>query len=505
MKLNHRWLETRSWTQLLLGSACMLGLGCGDAATDPLVTSNTDSDPVTELGQELRGRGFGHGPRRSHRGRRGHRPTPPPAPAPCDVGSLDDLLQAINADLVSRDADDQPFTRYFSLRDRASKLGCGSELDGERAALSKMLNSVSIEPTLAAPLAVDADQTLFRIDLRDYSLDRALSVGGQRFPDGWEALLAAVPSALELVGDDADDAKSDTQTAVPVLFGSAFIAAAARAPLYYSLLGIPADVDDFLSEELGVDVAGGEGVRAGFSAAAQGGQRELLAERFDLGTRIGYVWQISEFGGSLFEDPLGSPSGERELSFTLPNGLLGHVLADGNGRVRSASNVLIDAAEADGRARIATSFFASRAQGVDVSDEVRNFVLANPGEFDPAERAAILALYPAAAELEEILANDRDQFVARALQQINLDIASEPDPITRSFRDFSAPVDAATAAGELFVSADELLDNLDLLDPSLAPLAGGTVSRERFDAAYLSALCTLGVTAENQVDQALCD
>ena len=28
---------------------------------------------------------------------------------------------------------------------------------------------------------------------------------------------------------------------------------------------------------------------------------------------------------------------------------------------------------------------------------------------------------------------------------------------------------------------------------------------ERFDAAYLSALCTLGVTAENQVDQALCD
>src|SRR5688572_6753724 len=205
MKLNHRGLQGRIWTQRLLGSACLIALGCGDAGTDVVLDSNTDTDPVAELSQELRGRGFGHGPRRGHRGRR-HRPTPPappPAPATCNVGSLDDLLQSINVDLAARDADDRPFTRYVTLRDRAQELGCGSELDGERAALSKLINSVSLNPVLEPPVPLDVDLTLFRIDLRDFDWDRDVTVGNQSFTDVWEALIASVPSALELVGDDA--------------------------------------------------------------------------------------------------------------------------------------------------------------------------------------------------------------------------------------------------------------------------------------------------------------
>lgn len=510
MKLDHRGLETSVWTQLLLGSAVVAGLGCGAAEPGGELGPSTNSDAVADLSQELRGRGHRGLRQREHRRGfwRDRQHTPPASPPPvaaCGLRDSDAVFAAVNADVTTIDADDRPFTRYFDLGDRARALGCGRALDGERAALNKLINSTSIDPTISPALAIDADETLYRIDLRDYQWDRSVSVAGDDFADAWEALIAATPYAVEFVGDDADSAKSATQTSVPVLFGSAFVAAAARAPLYYALLDIPADVAELLSDELLVDVQNDPSVRAGFSAAALGGERDFLAERFDLGVRAGYVWQVSDFAGDLFDDPLGAASGERELSFTLPNGLLAHVLADGSGDVVSTSTVLIDAAESDSRARIATSLLASRARGVELTDQVRGFVLANPGNFNAAERAEILALYPAAGELQQLLDFDRDAFVARALQAINLDIEAEPEPISQSFRDFSAPVDAATAAAELFVSTEQLVQELRLLDPSLESLAsGGTVSREVFTAAYRSSLCILGVVLENQVAPGLC-
>ncbi|MEY2935792.1 MAG: hypothetical protein RL033_6541 [Pseudomonadota bacterium] len=509
MKLNHQSLETR-WMQALLGSVFLAGLGCGAAEPEAIMASDTSSGSIAELSQSLRGRGPGIGSRRHHRGGRGHHhtpTTPPPTPPPvasCGASDSDELLQTINSDLTTLDNDDLPFTRYFNLGDRAQELGCGSALDGERAALSKLINSLSLDPSLEQPIAIDADQTVYRIDLRDFQWDRSIRVGNVAFDDAWEALIASSPYALEFTGDDADDAKEDTGTAVPVVFGSAFVAAAARAPLYYSLLDIPADADDFLRDELGIDVNDTESIRAGFSAATRAGERDLLAERFDIQIRAGYVWQIADFGADLFDDPLGNASGERELAFTLPNGLLGHVLADGNGRVKATADVLLDSLESDNRARIATSFLRQRAQGVDVTDEIRAFVLANPGNFNPAERAAILAAYPAAVDLQQILDSDRDGFVARALQQLNLDIETTPEPISQSFTDFSAPVDAATAAAELFVTTGDLLANLDLVDPALAPLATGTVSRDVFTANYRSSLCILSTVLENPVDSALC-
>ncbi len=511
MKQNHRGLDTRVAGHLLLGSVFIAGLGCAGAEPGD---SSTHSDPVAELGQELRGRHQRSALERRHqrgfwRGRRHAPPAPQPPPPPppaaqCGPSSVDELLQLINDDVSALDSDDQPFQRYVTLVDRAPLLGCGRTLDGERAALSKLVNSVSIAPVLSRPVAIDADETVYRLDLRDYGWDRQLSVAGDTFPDGWEALIASTPYALELVGEDADDAKADLETAVPVLLSGPFLAAVARAPLYYSLLDIPADADELLSAALGVDVAGDDSIRAGFRAQTRAGERDFLAERFEQTFRAGYVWQLSEFGGDLLDDPLGAAQGERELTFTLPNGLLAHVLADGNGQVIDTSDVLLDAAESDQRARIATSFLALRAQGVEVTDEVRAFVLANPGNFSVAERAAILALYPAAAELRQLLDSDRDDFVGRALQALDIDLESEPEPISQSFNDFSAAVDAATAAAELFVSSEELLDNLALLDPSLESLAGGTVSREVFTQAYLSSLCILGAVEENQVNPALC-
>src|SRR3954470_14322280 len=82
---------------------------------------------------------------------------------------------------------------------------------------------------------IDADQTIYRLDLRDFDWNRPIAGGAARLSDAWEALIAQSPYALPYVGDDADDAVADTGTSVPVLLGSAFVSAAARAPLYYSL------------------------------------------------------------------------------------------------------------------------------------------------------------------------------------------------------------------------------------------------------------------------------
>jgi hypothetical protein len=378
------------------------------------------------------------------------------------------------------------------------ELGCGAGLDGERDALAKALNSVSIDARARGLVPVDADRELFRIDLRDYQWDRQIVVGGARFSDAWEALIAQSPYALEYTGDDADDAKADTGTTVPLLFSNALVAAVARAPLYYALLGIPADADDFLRDALGIDVASAETARAGFSSAAQGGEANFLAQRFEIEVRAGVAWQISEFGG-LFDDPLGSADGEREILFSLPNGFQGHILADADGRVRSSSNVLSDALEGDGKARIATSFFRSRARGVQLQDEVRDFVRRNPRNFAADERAAIRAAFPRQRALQQLLAADNAIF-GSALQISGLDIESSPEPVSQSFGAFAADVDLETAAGDLLVSPADLSSSIDLLDPAFSVLRdGGEIDRSDFDLLYRGAACILTAVLNNQV------
>jgi len=511
MKFSHHGASQRGLTLSVLGGLCAAWLGTACSAQSP--------DTIDGLQQSLRS-GKSRAAQASHRSHRGHRGGHghaggshgggAPTPVTCDASQLinqDALYQTINADLSSLDAEDRLFTRYLSLADLAN--ACTGSLDADRAALSKLVNSLSISATLTQPLAVDAAETLYRIDLRDYDWDRQLVLGGTRFDDAWEAVIAESPYALEFVGDDADDATSDTGTRVPVLLGSAFVEAATRAPVYYALLDIPADLDDLLANQLAIDVASaradGETVRAGFVAEGLEGETQFLAERFDIEVRAGVAWQISEFGGDLFEDPLGNASGERELVFTLPNGLQGHVVADANGRVKAASDVVIDIEQGDLHARMASSFLRLRAPGVVVQDEVRPFVLANPGNFNRAERDAILAVYPAADDLASVLGADRSNFFAASLAGLGQDIDDAPEPVSQTLANFNADVDLATAAGELMVTAEDLRENLALLDPALSVLDGGSIARSDFDQLYTGATCIFGVVLENQVDPAVCD
>jgi hypothetical protein len=482
-----------------LGGVCFTALVMGCSALDRGV-----------IGDVLDGHGNGHPA--GHGGHGG--PPPESGPPATSCGGLltsDEVLQEIAFDLASADAADRPFLRYVSLANEANARGCGDVLNVQRAALNKLVNSLSLSTTLSAPLPVDVNLTLYRLDLRDYDWDRTISVGNVDFSDGWEALIASSPYAVEFAGDDADDAKADAQTTVPVLFADAFVAAASTAPLYYGLLGIPDNLDDFLLDDLGIDVAADradhELVRAGLEGTGFAAA-EFLAERFDIEVRAGYVWQIfSDFDGAaaLIDDPLGTPPAEeRELAFTLPNGLLGHALADANGTRIDASDLLLDTNEVDFRAKVARSYFRLRPQGVAVTDALRQLVLDNPGDYSPEEVAAVLDIYPDAGELNAVLASDRAIFAA-SLADVGVDIDAQPEPIGQTFASFDADVTLATAAADLYLTPEELRENLSVLDPALGVLDGGAVDRDDFTTLYVNSLCVLGVINENQVSPELCD
>jgi hypothetical protein len=423
----------------------------------------------------------------------------------------DDILELVATDLSSLDADDRAFARYLSLADEANAKGCGAVLNTSRAGLNKIVNSVSLSSTLSPLTAIDANQTLYRLDLRDYDWDRVVNVGGASFVDAWEAIIASSPYAVPYVGDEADAAAAASGTAVPVLFGGALVDAVANAPLYYAVLGIPADIDDFLLSDLGIDVdaarASNEIVRAGFDGN-QTSASEFLAERFDIRVRSGSVWQLfSGEGGfdALSADPLGTPaSQERELVFTLPNGLLAHVVADGDGAVQGDSALTLDTNQNNFRAQVASSYLRLRALGVAPSDEVRQLALASASSFSPEELTRILAVYPSASDREAIVEDDRNA-LASALARIDIDIDDAPEPASEVFLRFDLDVDLEAAAGALLVGAEELEDNLALLDPALGVLANGSVDRDDFDQLYASSLCILSVVNENVADPDVCE
>jgi hypothetical protein len=431
-----------------------------------------------------------------------------------DCGGLiggDELYATIASDLARLDAEDAPFARYLSLANQANASGCGPVLDGARAALDKLVNSVSLNTTLTEPIPIDVNETLYRIDLRDYEWDRAIAVDGTSFTDAWEAIIASSAYAVPFVGDDADNSVADTGTNVPVLFGDAFVATVAKAPLYYALLSIPENIDDFLVDDLGVDVAAaraaGEVVRAGFDGTDVS-RTEFLAERFDLEVRAGSVWQIlSGEGGAdaLIDDPLSTPdSDERELVFTLPNGLLGHALADGDGQRIDDSALTLDTNQNNFRSLVGVSYFRLRAQGVAPSDQIRQLTLNDADRFTPAELAQILAVYPSAGELARIVAADRS-LVEIGLARINIDIDAVPEPISQLFAEFDRDVDLDRAGGDLLIGSEQLGRNLQLLDPALAVLGdGGSVDRDDFSVLYRQSLCILSVVNENQVDPLIC-
>jgi mono/diheme cytochrome c family protein len=428
--------------------------------------------------------------------------------------TFDQLYEAVQRDVRAFDSDDRESLRYVTLTNRYNAGACADTLDRERFAIIKLVNMLSTRASIRTPEPIDGDRLIYRINLRDYNWDREVEVGGTQFRDGWEAIIASSPYAVPFVGDQAEDVRADTLTDVPVMNADALLDVAALGDLYYGLIGV--DVGQsfgaFISNDLGIDVedniADGDAVRAGTTRSAISRQ-DRVVERHEIGVRQGILWQSFDFaaddaGQSIFSDPFSFNQGGTEAIFSLPNGMLGFIIADENDNIVGESDILLDTFQNDFVARTSVSCSNCHAQGFNpVVDEVGPFVLANRLRFVRDDFEAVSEVYVDPADFAEIIEQDSSLFL-QSLQRAGLPTTGS-DPVAGAFVRFNVDVDLAVAAGDLGVTPEELRDNLNLLDPALSALRQTTIERQNFTAAFEQSLCIMQGISNNAPDPDRCD
>src|SRR5262249_37888741 len=121
------------------------------------------------------------------------------------------------------------FVRYITLTHLANAGLSERDLQTARQAVSKLLNSLSWHPRITRPTPINPEQTLFRIDLRNYKWNSSL----------WERLVSAYPYRLLTGTPEARALAAATGTDLAALRGDWFVATASRPPLYQDLLQLP--------------------------------------------------------------------------------------------------------------------------------------------------------------------------------------------------------------------------------------------------------------------------
>jgi serine/threonine-protein kinase len=428
--------------------------------------------------------------------------------------TYDEIYQLIQGDLLIQDADDRPFTRYLSLTNRYNSGICSDDMDVDRWAMNKMVNMLSINARIEEPVAINSDQTLYRLDIRDYDWDRAVEVDGQNFDDVWEAFIAIDPYAVPFVGDEADVVRLESETDVTILNVDQLLDTAIIGNLYYAAIDVDVDqtLDDFILDELGINEDDNldqeELIRAGTTQSILSRQ-DTLVQRQDIEVRSGALWERFDFDAneqneSIFEDVFDFQEGGSQAIFSLPNGLLGYIIADEDRNILEESDILFDTLQNDFVVRTAVSCSTCHAQGfLPVVDQVRDFVQRNRRDFDADDFELVQEVYPSASEFAQEIERDSELYqsaVSRA--GVPTDVS---DPVSDVFLRFDLDVNLQVAAGDLGVRPDDLDNDLNLLDPALGVLESFTIDRDDFTELYTASLCVMQSFSQNQPDLDLCD
>jgi mono/diheme cytochrome c family protein len=446
----------------------------------------------------------------------------PRPPCSDQLFDFDALYRTVAGDLAQLNPADQISTRYLALTNRYTAGVCpDTSLDRDRQGMNKLVNALSTDVTIVAPVPINVDQTIYRIDLRDYGWDQAVTLANDDgstldFVNKWEAIARNNPYAVPFVGDDADAARRFSASDFPVMLADSMLDTASIGNLYYALIGVDVrdTLDNFILVDLGIDVSqnliDADQVRAGTSRSLISGQ-DRVVQRDEIEIRNGVLWQVFDFaddtqGQSIFENPFGFAEDGAFAMFTLPNGMFGFIIADANGNIVEDSDILLDTNQNNFRAATSISCSNCHARGlIEVVDEVREIALANvlANGLDPVEVEQLRAVYPEAAEFARISAADTQTFYTSALARAALPTTSD-DPISQVYFRFDEDMRLADAAGDLGQSPDELLRNLSLLQPELSALAEGVLDRDDFTQFYVDSLCQLQVASENAPSPDLC-
>jgi len=416
-----------------------------------------------------------------------------------------DTLTSIAADLSKIEKtsrDDLLFVRYFTITHLYNAGLDDDQLATYRNALSKLINSLSWGRRVRPPRAVDAQQTLFAIDLRDYKWNEKI----------WEAIADTNPYGVKYDSTAAKYSYKTTGTDLPVVRGDWFVAAASRPPLYHKVLQLP-DTDIALEKLLQVDIDENlrtkRVARAGFNGSGVS-QNNRLIERHESDLTNGAYWKSYDFAGNdgvknLFAHPLG-PKGTNafvpdggEIIFNLPNGLQAYLLVDAKGKRidKGPTNVVSDPVQKDRAVVNGLSCMSCHVAGmIFKQDEVREHVENNRASFAAREVETVLSLYPTAGTFDALQKEDAARF-AEAVKKTGAPVAKQ-DPIVQLALRFEAELGVKLAAAEVGLPVEDFLNGLDrspALSRTLGSLKvpGRTIKREVFVSTFGSIVKDLGL------------
>lgn len=359
------------------------------------------------------------------------------------------FAEAALRDLGEVSESDKKSIRYFSFRTQYNgKLPCEEDdafarrLELYKSGFNKLINSLSLGPSLVVPETVDdTKELLVKVDIRDLKWDS----------DKWDKIVAEYPYGYDPDGDTILKSLSNAiDTKLPIMRADWFMANASRPKLYHALLELPKNIAD-LEKTLGVDV--NENIkrrniaRAAFNEGESGvSDHNRMLERHDL-PQGGYYWKSYDFAGSrnkqsLKRHPHGPPELEPleadlesfehdggEMIFSLPNGLQGYYLstAKGDQLDRGPTEIVSFRARPIGKGvdiLNGRSCMDCHADGIIAKqDRLREYIESSP-TFSLEQRNLLLEMYVEQAELDQLYAKDRERFV-NALDQIG---ASEKAP-----------------------------------------------------------------------------
>ena len=424
-----------------------------------------------------------------------------------------DVLAAIRDHLRHVREGDRAFLRYFTLHNLHNDRSLGDDdLRLARAAVAKLVNSLSWKPEIVVPEAIDPAQTVLAIDLRDVGWDERHL---------FDEILGRYPYGLKH-DKDRDEPTRALAAEVYTLSGSSmpyvradwFVATASRPPLYHTLLDLPKEaraLERLLKVDVEADFLNDKLARAGFATSGISSQNRLVDRHVAL---YGAYWKSYDFKrnegtGNLFRFPLGPVFADNpfsrqafehaggEILFNLPNGLQGYLLVDAKGNRIDAGPIEVvgDALKTSGTAAIVTglSCMACHQRGmIPFKDTIREGLAVAGAARDKVER-----LFPEKAAMDKLLGRDEARFL-KALDEATGPFLKVGDDRDKDIRDFAEPIGAvaraylkdlgpAEVAGELGLGdlkdlTTRIQANPRLRQLGLAPLLqGAAIKRTEWD------------------------
>ena len=377
-----------------------------------------------------------------------------------------EMLETIEKHVNALPPFDRTFARYFTLTHLYNAGETTEALHAYQRALSKLVNSLSWGRRVTIPQAIDSEETIFYIDLRNYEWE----IGTNR----WTLIEREYPYQIKFnaptqttLREKLANLHQELDCDVPFIHVDWFLSTASLPPLYHDILDLP-ETDRELESRLEVNVvenirnaAGRRVWRAGFNDSGVSNNNRVV-ERHE--SRYGAYWKSYDFAGSvgtqnIFTNPLSFRHDGGEIIFNLSNGLQAYYLADagGNRLDEAPISIVRNPAASDPTVRNGLSCIGCHTEGMkSFEDGVRGVVEKNPNP--PYNKAHALRLYVEQATMDGFLDEDTNRY-RQALEEAG-GIFGGIEPVQRFYETFQTPLNVAYAAAAVGLETEVFIEKI---------------------------------------------